>query len=59
MKSEDEEQDEEKKLVPLKKVSVVHLNADRGYISYLEEDEEGNYKLKAKVLDSENDKEQE
>lgn len=52
MKSEDEEQEEEKKLVPLKKVSVVHLDADRGYISYLEEDEEGNYRVRAKILEA-------
>jgi hypothetical protein len=52
MKSEDEEQDEKKKLLSLKKVSVVHLNADRGYISYLEEDEEGNFRVRAKILDA-------
>jgi hypothetical protein len=52
MKSEDEEHDDKKALLSLKKVSVVHLDADRGYISYLEEDEEGNFRVRAKVLDA-------
>jgi hypothetical protein len=50
---------EEKKLLDMENVTVVHLNADRGYISYLEESEEGKYKVKGILLNSDEEKEEE
>ena len=41
-----------KKLLSLDKVSVVHLNAIRGYLTYLEGSEDGEYKVKGVLLTS-------
>ncbi len=42
-----------KKLFSLDRISVVHLNASRGYLTYVEDRGDGEYKVKGILLGNE------
>ena len=44
-----------KPLIASGRISVLHFNAERGYITYLEQDEHGEYKVRGILLDSEDE----
>jgi hypothetical protein len=43
----------ERRLISLERVSVVHFNPDKGYISYLEEGADGKFNFKGIMLSAE------